>query len=122
MMRLQKPFSLAGVGLEKRVSINLISTFAHDKKSSLTIIGGFVLGLLHKTEIFDAFHRVKAGEKEEGLGLGPAAVKTIVKAHGGRVLVESSSSSLTGSADFIIRVPEIGGCSNKGNNDPLSFT
>lgn len=33
---------------------NLISTFAHDMKSSLTIIGGFVLRLLHKTEILDA--------------------------------------------------------------------
>jgi len=29
---------------------NLISTFAHDMKSSLTIIGGFVLRLLHKSE------------------------------------------------------------------------
>ena len=33
---------------------NLISTFAHDMKSSLAIIGGFVLRLLHKTEILDA--------------------------------------------------------------------
>jgi PAS domain S-box-containing protein len=29
---------------------NLISTFAHDMKSSLTIIGGFVLRLLHKAD------------------------------------------------------------------------
>jgi two-component system phosphate regulon sensor histidine kinase PhoR len=33
---------------------NLISTFAHDMKSSLTIIGGFVLRLLHKSETLDA--------------------------------------------------------------------
>jgi PAS domain S-box-containing protein len=32
---------------------NLISTFAHDMKSSLTIIGGFVLRLLHKTDTID---------------------------------------------------------------------
>ncbi|MBP1740794.1 MAG: domain S-box [Deltaproteobacteria bacterium] len=39
--------------------------------------------------IFDAFHRGKAGEKATGFGLGLAAVKAIVEAHGGRVLVES---------------------------------
>jgi PAS domain S-box-containing protein len=32
---------------------NLISTFAHDMKSSLTIIGGFVLRLLHKADTID---------------------------------------------------------------------
>jgi PAS domain S-box-containing protein len=32
---------------------NLISTLAHDMKSSLTIIGGFVLRLLHKTDTID---------------------------------------------------------------------
>jgi signal transduction histidine kinase len=39
--------------------------------------------------IFDAFHRGKAGEKVTGFGLGLAAVKAIVEAHGGRVLVKS---------------------------------
>ena len=39
--------------------------------------------------IFDAFHRGKVGAKVEGFGLGLAAVKAIVEAHGGRVLVES---------------------------------
>jgi len=39
--------------------------------------------------IFDAFHRGKAGEKVTGFGLGLAAVKAIVEAHGGRVMVES---------------------------------
>lgn len=32
---------------------NLISTFAHDMKSSLSIIGGFVLRLLHKADTID---------------------------------------------------------------------
>lgn len=35
---------------------NLIFTFAHDMKSSLTIIGGFVLRLLHKAETVD-YHK-----------------------------------------------------------------
>jgi two-component system phosphate regulon sensor histidine kinase PhoR len=39
--------------------------------------------------IFDAFHRGKIGAKVEGFGLGLAAVKAIVEAHGGRVLAES---------------------------------
>ncbi len=39
--------------------------------------------------IFDSFHRGKSAEKEEGFGLGLAAVKAIVEGHGGRVLVES---------------------------------
>ncbi len=37
---------------------NLISTFAHDMKSSLTIIGGFVLRLLHNSDTVD-------GQKEQ---------------------------------------------------------
>jgi signal transduction histidine kinase len=39
--------------------------------------------------IFDAFHRGKAGEQVKGYGLGLAAVKVIVEAHGGRALVDS---------------------------------
>jgi PAS domain S-box-containing protein len=39
--------------------------------------------------IFDAFHRGRVGTKIEGFGLGLAAVKAIVEAHGGRVLFES---------------------------------
>lgn len=39
--------------------------------------------------IFDPFHRGKIGEKVEGFGLGLAAVKAIVKGHGGDVQVES---------------------------------
>jgi len=41
--------------------------------------------------IFDAFHRGKVGAKVEGFGLGLAAVKAIVEAHGGRVLVKSEA-------------------------------
>jgi len=39
--------------------------------------------------IFDAFHRGMVGTKIEGFGLGLAAVKTIVEAHGGKVRVQS---------------------------------
>jgi PAS domain S-box-containing protein len=39
--------------------------------------------------IFDAFHRGRVKTKIQGFGLGLAAVKTIVEAHGGTVLVES---------------------------------
>ncbi len=39
--------------------------------------------------IFDAFHRGRVGAKIEGFGLGLAAVKAIVEAHGGRIVVES---------------------------------
>ncbi len=39
--------------------------------------------------IFDAFHRGKGVEEKEGHGVGLAAVKAIVKGHGGRILVNS---------------------------------
>jgi two-component system phosphate regulon sensor histidine kinase PhoR len=39
--------------------------------------------------VFEPFQRGKDAEKTEGFGLGLAGVKTIVEAHGGRVLVES---------------------------------
>jgi len=39
--------------------------------------------------VFEPFQRGKDAEKTEGFGLGLAGVKTIVEAHGGRVLMES---------------------------------
>jgi signal transduction histidine kinase len=43
----------------------------------------------HMPYIFDPFNRGQEQEKREGFGLGLAIVKAIVKAHGGRVHVES---------------------------------
>jgi len=39
--------------------------------------------------IFDAFHRGRGARKEEGSGVGLAAVKAIVEGHGGKIHVES---------------------------------
>ena len=41
------------------------------------------------SHIFDAFHRGRGTRKEEGSGVGLAAVKTIVEGHGGQIHVES---------------------------------
>ncbi|MDA3970290.1 MAG: PAS domain-containing sensor histidine kinase [Desulfobulbaceae bacterium] len=51
--------------------------------------------------IFDAFHQSKSSSTGHGLGL--AAVKAIVLAHGGRVAVKSNSGQGT---TFIIRIPK----------------
>jgi PAS domain S-box-containing protein len=61
--------------------------------------------------IFDAFHRGKVGAKVEGFGLGLAAVKTIVEAHGGRVLVESEMGK---GSTFTVALPR----SSSQNADP----
>jgi PAS domain S-box-containing protein len=69
----------------------VVSTL-HDKKEIRISVRdqGAGIAVEELPRIFDAFHRGKVGEKVEGFGLGLAAVKTIVEAHGGRVLVESS--------------------------------
>jgi PAS domain S-box-containing protein len=62
--------------------------------------------------IFDAFHRGKTREQIKGYGLGLAAVKTIVEAHGGRVLVQSELGK--GSA-FTVILP----LSSAENGEPV---
>ncbi|MCK5404498.1 MAG: PAS domain S-box protein [Desulfobulbaceae bacterium] len=53
--------------------------------------------------IFDAFYRADAKEKSTGHGLGLAAVKAIVRQHGGRVSVTSTPGK--GSV-FTVRLPK----------------
>jgi len=55
--------------------------------------------------IFDPFHRGQVGGKIEGFGLGLAAVKAIVEAHGGQVLVESE---LSNGSIFTVVLPKAG--------------
>jgi len=46
----------------------------------------------HKERIFEKFHQVKSGKKVagQGVGLGLAICKTIVKAHRGEIWVEDN--------------------------------
>jgi two-component system phosphate regulon sensor histidine kinase PhoR len=61
---------------------------AHDV--SVTIIDeGIGIGAKDLLCIFEPFQRGEFAKETEGFGLGLAGVKTIVEAHGGRVLVES---------------------------------
>jgi len=53
--------------------------------------------------IFDAFHRGEVGQEIKGYGLGLASVKTIIEAHGGRVLVESERGK---GSTFRVVLPE----------------
>ncbi len=55
--------------------------------------------------IFDAFHRGPGTEGKRGFGLGLAGVKTILKAHGGRVQVHSEPGK--GSV-FTVFLPKLG--------------
>jgi two-component system phosphate regulon sensor histidine kinase PhoR len=54
--------------------------------------------------VFDAFHRGKDTKRYKGSGIGLAAAKTIVEAHGGRIKVESRLG--TGS-EFTVILPKI---------------
>ena len=64
-----------------------------------------------QSRIFDKFYRVSTPENQliPGTGLGLALVAQIVKAHGGRVVVESAPGK--GSA-FYLRLPAQTGCQN----------
>lgn len=55
--------------------------------------------------IFDAFHRGRGTEKEEGSGVGLAAVKAIVEGHGGRIRVKSD---LGKGSTFTVVLPKAG--------------
>ncbi len=60
--------------------------------------------------IFDAFHRGRGTEKEEGSGVGLAAVKAIVEGHGGRIRVESE---LDQGSTFTVVLPKAGKLENR---------
>jgi len=67
-----------------------ILTQQTDFEVSVKIIDeGIGIGSRELLSIFEPFQRGKDAEKTDGFGLGLAAVKSIVEAHGGRVLVES---------------------------------
>lgn len=55
--------------------------------------------------IFDPFHRGQGAGKKEGYGMGLAAVKAIVEAHGGRILVESKPGK---GSIFTVVLPKAG--------------
>jgi PAS domain S-box-containing protein len=68
----------------------VLSTMSDEKEIRISVKDqGAGIAAEELPRIFDAFHRGKVGAKVEGFGLGLAAVKAIVEAHGGRVLVES---------------------------------
>ncbi|MBW2065098.1 MAG: PAS domain S-box protein [Deltaproteobacteria bacterium] len=68
----------------------VISTTSDEKEIRVSVSDqGAGISPSELPRIFDAFHRSRVGTKIEGFGLGLAAVKAIVEAHGGRVLVES---------------------------------
>lgn len=52
--------------------------------------------------LFEPFQRGSAGKGKEGTGLGLAAVKSIVEAHGGKVLANNRQS---GGAEFMVMLP-----------------
>ena len=70
----------------------VLSTMSDEKEIRISVKDhGAGIAAEELPHIFDAFHRGKVGPKVEGFGLGLAAVKAIVEAHGGRVVVESET-------------------------------
>jgi PAS domain S-box-containing protein len=70
----------------------VVSTDSHGKEIRVSVKDeGIGIAAEELPHIFDAFHRGRVGTKIEGFGLGLAAVKAIVEAHGGKVLLESES-------------------------------
>jgi len=68
----------------------IISTTSDEKEIRVSVSDqGIGISPGELPRIFDAFHRSRVRARIEGFGLGLAAVKAIVEAHGGRVLVES---------------------------------
>jgi two-component system phosphate regulon sensor histidine kinase PhoR len=68
----------------------IVSTMTDENETRISVKdGGVGISPDELPHIFDAFHRGRVGAKIEGFGLGLAAVKAVVEAHGGRVLVES---------------------------------
>ena len=63
-----------------------VSAMAHEKEIRISVKDqGMGIAPDELSRIFDAFHRGRVGTKIEGFGLGLAAVKTIVEAHGGKI-------------------------------------
>jgi len=91
------------IKFSKRGGTIVLSTMSDEKEIRISVKdqgAGIPLGELPR--IFDAFHRGKIGAKVEGFGLGLAAVKAIVEAHGGRVMVESEMGK---GATFTVILP-----------------
>lgn len=82
----------------------VISTESDDEEIRISVKDqGIGISAEELPRIFDAFHRgKKVGTKTQGFGLGLAAVKAIVEAHGGRVTVESE---LDNGATFTVIFP-----------------
>lgn len=60
--------------------------------------------------LFEPFQRGSAGKGKEGTGLGLAAVKSIVEAHGGKV---SARNRKPGGAEFMVMLPLASCCREK---------
>jgi signal transduction histidine kinase len=65
---------------------------------------GIGIPLEHQPRVFDRFYRVDSSHTVPGTGLGLSIVKEIVKAHGGKIHLESASS---GGSIFIVTLPGV---------------